>query len=65
MGADEDQPPAPDAPTVAQIPPGMCAARRIGAEGERFGPLLVERYVKDDGRELLLCRHARAGERNP
>ena len=32
----------------------------IGAAGqERFGPLAVERFVKDDGRALIIYSHAK------
>lgn len=41
----------------------MGAARRTGGQDEPFGPLAVTRYLKDDGRALLLYRHA--GERRP
>lgn len=63
MGAGERHTPATDAPAGAQAPPGMRGACRIDEREERYGPLAVERYAKDDGRALLLYRHA--GERRP
>lgn len=63
MGAEERHAPATDAPAAAQAPPGMREARRIGKREQRYGPLAVERYAKDDGRALLLYRHV--GELRP
>lgn len=39
-----------------QPPPG--GASRVGDREERYGPVLLRRYRKDDGRALLLYRHA-------
>ncbi len=33
------------------------------AQGERYGPLLVRRMVKDDGRALIRFDRAEPGER--
>ncbi|HEV7943700.1 MAG TPA: hypothetical protein VGP17_12975 [Solirubrobacteraceae bacterium] len=57
MAADDGSARAKDAPGVDQAPRGMGAARRIGEQEERFGPLALARYLKDDGRALLLYRH--------
>jgi hypothetical protein len=63
MPADDRSTRGTDAPGVDQLPRGMDAARRIGEQEERFGPLAVARYFEDDGRALLLYRHA--GEQRP
>ncbi len=38
--------------------PPIGGASRVGEREERVGPLLLDRYVKDDRRTLLLYRHA-------
>jgi hypothetical protein len=51
------QPPGEAGPAEAE------GERRRGEESERYGPLAVERHVKDDGRALILFAHA--GEAEP
>jgi hypothetical protein len=63
MAADDRYTRATQAPGVDRVPPGMGAAERIGKQEECFGPLAVARYLKDDGRALLLYRHG--GEQRP
>ncbi|MFZ2050634.1 MAG: hypothetical protein WB698_07185 [Solirubrobacteraceae bacterium] len=63
MAADDRSTRGTDAPSVDQAPRGMGVAQRIGEQEERLGPLALTRYLKDDGRALLLYRHA--GGRRP
>jgi hypothetical protein len=48
--------PAPSTSSPASESPGE--GRRDEQAKERFGPLDVERHVKDDGRALILFAHA-------
>lgn len=38
-------------------PERSMGARRLEQRDERCGPLAITRYLKDDGRSLLLYRH--------
>jgi hypothetical protein len=55
MAWETAEPPASEQPQIA----GSARDERgaASARGERFGPLAVERYAKDDGRALILYRH--------
>ena len=54
MAPAEPPPPAPDRPAVD---PGASAVRPVG-EPERYGPLELQRYVKADGRRLVIYARA-------
>jgi hypothetical protein len=53
--------PEPAGPPPPQRPPADLGSERDrGAEPhpvERYGPVAIERYAKDDGRALLLYTH--------
>jgi hypothetical protein len=52
--------PAPSAPSAASASSESAAGgKREPATQDRFGPLAVERHVKDDGRSLILYTHVR------
>ena len=48
--------PEPDSGTEAD--PGQQRKPGDPPPGERYGPVAIERYLKDDGRALLLYTHA-------
>jgi hypothetical protein len=57
MAADGAPGPADPAPADRRAASGVS---EVGEEQERCGPLAIARYLKDDGRALLLYRHADA-----
>jgi hypothetical protein len=56
MAADDAPGPADPAPANRR----SAGVRPAGETQERYGPLAIARYLKDDGRALLLYRHADA-----
>jgi hypothetical protein len=56
MAADDTSGPGNSAPAERR----SAGVRPVGETQERCGPLAVARYLKSDGRALLLYRHADA-----
>jgi hypothetical protein len=54
MAADDASRPAEPAPADRRSAGG---ASHVGEDRERYGPLALVRYLKADGRALLLYRH--------
>jgi hypothetical protein len=50
-------------PSAPQGPPDSPAPVSPADPPERYGPLLVERFVKDDGRKLVRFSRVEAVER--
>jgi hypothetical protein len=55
MAADDAPGPADPAAANRRSVGGVS---EIGEAQQRYGPLAIARYLKDDGRALLLYRHA-------
>jgi hypothetical protein len=54
---------SPPPPQPPREPGGSHAAGEGAQTQERYGPIALERLVKDDGRSLILYRHD-AGSRD-